>query len=139
MTSKTSFGKMNSTLGSVVPLAMFIIQPGGKTVSSVFLVDLAALMSTLNDTDPHFVRSRPQEKQLDHQSTSSRCIVPNTCKQPGGVEPALIMHQLTCNGVLEGIRCSSFLNNQFFLLIILFLLFLPHLLPYIVPKVHFCH
>ena len=29
---------------------------GGKTVSSVFLVDLAALMSTLNDTDPHFVR-----------------------------------------------------------------------------------
>ena len=61
---------------------------GGKTVSSVFLVDLVALMTTLNETDPHFVR----------------CIVPNTCKQPGGVEPALIMHQLTCNGVLEGIR-----------------------------------
>merc|ERR1711915_952704 len=61
---------------------------GGKTVSSVFLVDLNALMTTLHATDPHFVR----------------CIVPNTHKQPGGVEPALIMHQLTCNGVLEGIR-----------------------------------
>ena len=61
---------------------------GGKTVSSVFLVDLHELMKTLNSTDPHFVR----------------CIVPNMCKQPGGVDPPLIMHQLTCNGVLEGIR-----------------------------------
>merc|ERR1712066_462815 len=39
-------------------------------------------------TEPHFIR----------------CIVPNTHKQPGGVEPELIMHQLTFNGVLEGIR-----------------------------------
>merc|ERR1711973_103583 len=31
-------------------------------------------------------------------------IVPNTHKQPLMVEPELIMHQLTCNGVLEGIR-----------------------------------
>merc|ERR1711963_910901 len=61
---------------------------GGKTVSSVYLVQLAALMTTLHSTEPHFIR----------------CIVPNTHKQPGGVEPALIMHQLTCNGVLEGIR-----------------------------------
>ena len=61
---------------------------GSKTVSGVFLADVAALMTTLHSTEPHFVR----------------CIVPNTHKQPGGVEPALIMHQLTCNGVLEGIR-----------------------------------
>merc|ERR1719443_1139965 len=61
---------------------------GGKTVSSVYLVQLGALMSTLHSTEPHFIR----------------CIVPNTHKQPGGVEPPLIMHQLTCNGVLEGIR-----------------------------------
>ena len=61
---------------------------GGKTVSSVYLVQLASLMNTLHSTEPHFIR----------------CIVPNTHKQPGGVEPPLIMHQLTCNGVLEGIR-----------------------------------
>merc|ERR1712214_95517 len=61
---------------------------GAKTVSSVYLVQLAALMNTLHSTEPHFIR----------------CIVPNTHKQPGGVEPELIMHQLTCNGVLEGIR-----------------------------------
>jgi len=59
-----------------------------KTVSSVYLIQLQALMSTLHSTEPHFIR----------------CIVPNNHKQPGGVEPALILHQLTCNGVLEGIR-----------------------------------
>ena len=61
---------------------------GPKTVSSVYLIQLNALMDTLNATEPHFIR----------------CIVPNNHKQPGGVEPELIMHQLTCNGVLEGIR-----------------------------------
>merc|ERR1712142_1322929 len=61
---------------------------GGKTVSSVYLLQLTALMNTLHSPEPHF----------------TRCIVPNTHKQPGGVEPPLIMHQLTCNGVLEGIR-----------------------------------
>merc|ERR1719325_311793 len=61
---------------------------GGKTVSSVYLVSLTELMSTLHNCAPHFVR----------------CLVPNTHKKPGEVEPPLIMHQLTCNGVLEGIR-----------------------------------
>merc|ERR1712013_748974 len=42
-----------------------------------------------------------------------RCVVPNTHKQPGGVEPGLIMHQLTCNGVLEGIRiCRKGFPNR---------------------------
>jgi myosin heavy subunit len=45
-------------------------------------------METLHACEPHFVR----------------CLVPNTHKKPGDVEPPLIMHQLTCNGVLEGIR-----------------------------------
>jgi len=61
---------------------------GGKTVSSVYLVSLGELMTTLHTCEPHFVR----------------CLVPNTHKKPGDVEPPLIMHQLTCNGVLEGIR-----------------------------------
>ncbi|XP_040569561.1 myosin-4 [Lepeophtheirus salmonis] len=61
---------------------------GGKTVSSVYLVQLTDLMNTLHCTEPHFIR----------------CIVPNTHKKPLEVEPPLIMHQLTCNGVLEGIR-----------------------------------
>merc|ERR1719410_1239010 len=61
---------------------------GGKTVSSVYLVSLGELMTTLHNCAPHFVH----------------CLVPNTHKKPGEVEPPLIMHQLTCNGVLEGIR-----------------------------------
>jgi myosin heavy chain 6/7 len=61
---------------------------GGKTVASVYLVQLAELMGTLNQTEPHFIR----------------CIVPNTHKKPLETETPLIMHQLTCNGVLEGIR-----------------------------------
>merc|ERR1711976_1051372 len=61
---------------------------GGKTVSSVYLVSLNELMTTLHNCASHFVR----------------CLVPNTHKKPGEVEPELIMHQLTCNGVLEGIR-----------------------------------
>merc|ERR1719414_1578900 len=59
-----------------------------KTVSSVYLVQLNDLVNTLNSTEPHFIR----------------CIVPNNHKKPLMVEPPLIMHQLTCNGVLEGIR-----------------------------------
>merc|ERR1719195_2249409 len=61
---------------------------GGKTVSSVYLVQLADLMGTLNITEPHFIR----------------CIVQNTHKKPLETETPLIMHQLKCNGVLEGIR-----------------------------------
>merc|ERR1719208_571301 len=49
---------------------------GAKTVSSVYLVQLAELMGTLHSTEPHFIR----------------CIVPNTHKQPGMVECELIMH-----------------------------------------------
>merc|ERR1712042_9487 len=60
----------------------------GKTVSSVYLVSLGELMTTLHNCEPHFVR----------------CLVPNTHKKPGEVEPPLPVHQLTCNGVLEGIR-----------------------------------
>merc|ERR1711994_85990 len=59
-----------------------------KTVSSAFRAQLESLLTTLNSTDPHFVR----------------CIVPNEKKQPGLLDSKLVLHQLTCNGVLEGIR-----------------------------------
>jgi myosin heavy chain 6/7 len=72
---------------------------GGKTVSSVYLVSLNELMATLHSCEPHFVR----------------CLVPNTHKKPGEVEPPLIMHQLTCNGVLEGIRiCMRGFPNRMY-------------------------
>merc|ERR1719233_1672006 len=72
---------------------------GGKTVSSVYLVSLGELMTTLYACEPHFVR----------------CLVPNNHKKPGDVEPPLIMHQLTCNGVLEGIRiCMRGFPNRIY-------------------------
>merc|ERR1712055_313213 len=70
---------------------------GFKTVSSGYREQLNNLLVTLNATDPHFIR----------------CIVPNETKSPGLVTAALIMHQLTCNGVLEGIRiCQLGLPNR---------------------------
>jgi len=70
---------------------------GGKTVSSYFKGQLDDLMSVLYKTEPHFIR----------------CVVPNTHKQPGGVEPSLVMHQYQCNGVLAGIAiCRKGFPNK---------------------------
>merc|ERR1719439_187901 len=70
---------------------------GGKTVSSFFKGQLDDLMTTLYKTHPHFIR----------------CVVPNTQKIPGGVEPGLIMHQYQCNGVLAGIAiCRAGFPNK---------------------------
>ncbi len=70
---------------------------GGKTVSSFYKGQLDDLMKTLYATDPAFIR----------------CVVPNTHKQPGGIEPGLIMHQYQCNGVLAGIAiCRKGFPNK---------------------------
>ncbi|KAG0710437.1 Myosin heavy chain, muscle [Chionoecetes opilio] len=70
-----------------------------KTVSSSYRDQLANLMRTLNATHPHFIR----------------CIVPNETKSPGVIDAALVMHQLTCNGVLEGIRiCRKGFPNRMY-------------------------
>merc|ERR1712190_555120 len=70
---------------------------GGKTVSSFYKSQLDDLMKTLYATDPAFIR----------------CVVPNTHKIPGGVEPGLVMHQYQCNGVLAGIAiCRAGFPNK---------------------------
>merc|ERR1711997_607781 len=70
---------------------------GGKTVTSFYKGQLDDLMKVLYATDPSFIR----------------CVVPNTHKQPGGVQPDLIMHQYQCNGVLAGIAiCRKGFPNK---------------------------
>ncbi|XP_047199731.1 myosin heavy chain, fast skeletal muscle-like [Hippoglossus stenolepis] len=59
-----------------------------QTVSCVFRENLGKLMTNLRSTHPHFVR----------------CLIPNETKTPGLMENFLVIHQLRCNGVLEGIR-----------------------------------
>uniref|UniRef100_A0A670YR80 Myosin heavy chain 7B n=1 Tax=Pseudonaja textilis TaxID=8673 RepID=A0A670YR80_PSETE len=68
-----------------------------QTVSSLHKENLNKLMTNLRATQPHFVR----------------CIIPNETKTPGAMDPFLVMHQLRCNGVLEGIRiCRKGFPNR---------------------------
>uniref|UniRef100_A0A8C7PE83 Myosin motor domain-containing protein n=1 Tax=Oncorhynchus mykiss TaxID=8022 RepID=A0A8C7PE83_ONCMY len=67
--------------------------PEGKTSVTKWFVtllqeNLGKLMTNLRSTHPHFVR----------------CLIPNESKTPGLMENFLVIHQLRCNGVLEGIR-----------------------------------
>ncbi|XP_041429050.1 myosin-4 [Xenopus laevis] len=59
-----------------------------QTVSGLFRENLGKLMTNLRSTHPHFVR----------------CLIPNESKTPGIMDNHLLIHQLRCNGVLEGIR-----------------------------------
>ncbi|KZV87568.1 hypothetical protein EXIGLDRAFT_200957 [Exidia glandulosa HHB12029] len=61
-----------------------------RTVTQRHKEQLASLMGQLSATQPHFVR----------------CIVPNTLRRPGRVDVPLVLDQLRCNGVLEGIRIA---------------------------------
>lgn len=61
-----------------------------RTVGQRHKDQLAYLMSQLHETQPHFVR----------------CIVPNTTKSAGIIDAPLVLEQLACNGVLEGIRIA---------------------------------
>ncbi len=70
---------------------------GLQTISSGHREQLTKLMNTLKMTSPHFVR----------------CIIPNEIKTGGVLDPHLVMHQLHCNGVLEGIRiCRKGFPNR---------------------------
>uniref|UniRef100_A0AAR2KEK2 Myosin heavy chain 7 n=1 Tax=Pygocentrus nattereri TaxID=42514 RepID=A0AAR2KEK2_PYGNA len=68
-----------------------------QTVSALHRENLNKLMANLRSTHPHFVR----------------CLIPNETKTPGVMENPLVMHQLRCNGVLEGIRiCRKGFPNR---------------------------
>ncbi|ETN77931.1 hypothetical protein NECAME_10688 [Necator americanus] len=67
------------------------------TVSMLYRESLNNLMNMLNKTHPHFIR----------------CIIPNEKKQSGVIDAGLVLNQLTCNGVLEGIRiCRKGFPNR---------------------------
>uniref|UniRef100_A0A914X3M0 Myosin-3 n=1 Tax=Plectus sambesii TaxID=2011161 RepID=A0A914X3M0_9BILA len=67
------------------------------TVSMIYRESLNNLMHMLHQTHPHFIR----------------CIIPNEKKQSGVIDSALVLNQLTCNGVLEGIRiCRKGFPNR---------------------------
>lgn len=61
-----------------------------KTVTQRHKEQLAILMKELGSTEPHFVR----------------CILPNLNKKPNKFDKQLVLSQLRCNGVLEGIRIA---------------------------------
>lgn len=61
-----------------------------RTVAQRHKEQLSSLMAQLHSTHPHFVR----------------CIIPNHKKRPKQLSPPLVLDQLRCNGVLEGIRIA---------------------------------
>lgn len=68
-----------------------------RTVSQLYKDQLARLMGTLRNTNPNFVR----------------CIIPNHEKRGGKICAPLVLDQLRCNGVLEGIRiCRQGFPNR---------------------------
>ena len=61
-----------------------------RTVAQRHKEQLSSLMNQLHSTHPHFVR----------------CILPNHKKRPKQFHAPLVLDQLRCNGVLEGIRIA---------------------------------
>uniref|UniRef100_I0FRX5 Myosin-11 n=1 Tax=Macaca mulatta TaxID=9544 RepID=I0FRX5_MACMU len=68
-----------------------------RTVGQLYKEQLGKLMTTLRNTTPNFVR----------------CIIPNHEKRSGKLDAFLVLEQLRCNGVLEGIRiCRQGFPNR---------------------------
>ncbi|KAI9018456.1 nonmuscle myosin heavy chain b [Hyaloraphidium curvatum] len=75
-----------------------IVKKGAfRTVAQRHKEQLMTLMARLHETEPHFVR----------------CILPNEDKKAGKLDTGLVLDQLRCNGVLEGIRiCRAGFPNR---------------------------
>ncbi|KAM6957379.1 myosin-11 [Aplochiton taeniatus] len=68
-----------------------------RTVGQLYKESLGKLMTTLHNTQPNFIR----------------CIIPNHDKRAGKMDANLVLEQLRCNGVLEGIRiCRQGFPNR---------------------------
>ncbi|KAF8372901.1 nmy-3 [Pristionchus pacificus] len=62
--------------------------PSCNTVSFIYRQQLSSLVSLLENSQSHFIR----------------CILPNRERLPLKIDRPLVLHQLRCNGVLEGVR-----------------------------------
>lgn len=60
------------------------------SLGTSFKQQLQALMETLSETEPHYIR----------------CIKPNSLNKPGHFESPNVLQQLRCGGVLEAVRIS---------------------------------
>ena len=79
-----------SLVGTLAGRQRVIKKGAFRTVAQRHREQLSSLMGQLISTQPHFVR----------------CIVPNPNKKPGRIDVPLVLDQLRCNGVLEGIRIA---------------------------------
>lgn len=99
--SKSSVPLVRQMFGEDQPSKLSGVKRGiFRTVAQKHKEQLTHLMAQLEATKPHFVR----------------CIIPNHEKTPKLIDNLLVLDQLRCNGVLEGIRIarSGFPNRLFF-------------------------
>ncbi|KAJ2741571.1 class II myosin, partial [Coemansia sp. BCRC 34301] len=82
--SSSSGGASRSRVATTLKRGAF------RTVGQRHKDQLNMLMAQLHSTQPHFVR----------------CILPNSEKRAGKIDTPLVLDQLRCNGVLEGIRIT---------------------------------